>query len=191
MDKQLAAICKSAWYNLHQVGKIRKYLTEDQAKSVVHAYVTCRLDQNNALLAGLPKLKLSKLQLIQNASARIIKGLKKHEHITPSLCQLHWLPVEERILFKLLLLTYKSLHGKGPAYLQDLLQPYVPARTLRSSDANLLCVPKAHYVDTSKRTFGIRAPREWNKLPQSIRDKPSVESFKTALKTFLFSQVYG
>jgi hypothetical protein len=191
MEKQVAATCKVAWFHLYQISKIRKYLTNDQTKSIVHAHVTCRIDQNNSLLIGLPKKLLTRLQRIQNASARLIVGLKKRDHITPTLKQFHWLPVEQRILFKVLLLTFKSLHDQGPMYLKELLTPYVPPRTLRSSSENLLCVPKTHYVETSKRAFGVRAPCEWNKLPASVRNKKSVKSFKTALKTYLYKTVYG
>ena len=175
---------------LYQIGKIRKYLTEDQAKTIVHSHVTCRLDQNNSLLIGLPKKSLSRLQLIQNASARLIVGLKKRDHITPTLMQLHWLPVEQRVLFKVLLLVYKALHDKGPLYLKELLTPYVPSRTLRSSSDKLLNVPATHYVETSKRAFGVRAPHEWNKLPTELRSKDTVNSFKSALKTYLYREAY-
>ena len=191
MDKQVAATCKVAWFHLYQISKIRKYLTDDQTKSVIHANVTSRLDHNNSLLIGLPKKSIGKLQLIQNAAARLIVGLKKRDHVTPTLRELHWLPVEQRILFKVMLLTFKALNNKGPAYLKELLTPYVPARNLRSSSDNQLCVPKSCYVETSKRAFGTRAPCEWNRLPISIRNKPSVNSFKTALKTYLFKQAYG
>ena len=186
MESQIAATCKSAWYHLHSISKIKRYLTQEQVKSVIHAYVTSRLDQNNSLLVGLPQKHLRRLQMVQNASARLIMGLKKHDHITPALTHLHWLPVEKRILFKLLLLVYKSLHGKGPEYLAELLVPYVPQRNLRSSSENKLMVPKCHYEQTRKRAFSIRGPAEWNRLPQDIRSCSSVESFKAALKTYLF-----
>jgi len=186
MENQISATCKAAWFHLYQTGKIRKFLTVDQTKSIVHAYVTSRLDQNNSLLIGLPKKSLNRLQLVQNAAARLIVGLKKRQHVTPTLIKLHWLPVEQRILFKILLLTYKSLHGKGPEYLREMLIPYTPSRTLRSSSMDMLGVPSAHYVATEKRAFGIRAPYEWNKLPYAIRTKNSVDSFKVALKTYLF-----
>jgi hypothetical protein len=191
MDKQTSATCKAAWFHLYQISKIRKYLTKEQTKSIVHAHVTSRLDQNNSLLIGLPHKCLTRLQLIQNASARLIVGLKKRDHITPTLKVMHWLPIEQRILFKLLLLTFKSLHDQGPSYLKELLIPYTPPRTLRSSSDNLLCVPTTHYVETSKRAFGVIAPREWNKLPPNVRNKSSVTSFKTALKTHLYRIAYG
>ena len=191
MDTQLAATCKAAWYHLYQISKIRKYLTEEQTKSVVHAHVTCRLDQNNSMMIGMPKKSLGKLQIIQNASARLIAGIRKCDHITPTLKRLHWLPTEQRVVFKVLLLAFKAMNDKGPDYLKELLVSYTPTRTLRSSYDSLLCVPNTHYTDTSKRAFGVRAPQEWNKLPSVIRSKNSVASFKTALKTHLFKVAFG
>ena len=190
MDNQIAATCRSAWFYLYQIGKIRKYLTEEQTKTVVHAYVTSRLDMNNSLLLGVAQKKLKRLQMVQHAAARMITGLKKRDHITPALRDLHWLPIEKRILYKVLLLVFKSMHGKGPAYLAELLPAYVPSRSLRSSSDNMLVVPKCKYVETEKRAFGVRGPKEWNKLPAHLRTKTSIESFKTALKTFLFSDAF-
>jgi hypothetical protein len=181
-DKQVTSVCKSAWYHLFQISKIRHFLTTEQVKSVIHAYVTSRIDQNNSLLLGLPKNSIKRIQCVQNASARLILGLKKYEHITPGLLSLHWLPVEYRILFKVLLLTFKCLNGQGPTYLKDLLVPYVPTRSLRSSSDNLLCTPKTHYAETLKRSFSARAPNEWNKLPRELKDCDSSNVFKSKLK---------
>ena len=101
LDTQVAALCKNAWYHLHQISKIRDYLDDEQSKAVVHAHVTSRLDSNNSILLGLPQYQINKLQNIQNASARLISGLKKHDHITPTLKSLHWLPIEQHILSRL------------------------------------------------------------------------------------------
>ena len=144
----------------------------------------------NALLLGLPKSKLKRIQLAQNAAARLIKGLRKNDHITPVLKDMHWLPIEQRIL-KILVLTFKFIHGQSPQYLIELLQPYNPVRALRSSDKLLSTVPKSKYVETSKHAFGIRAPMEWNNLPFEIRNKESVNSFNSALKTYLCRLVYN
>lgn len=190
MEAQIQATCRAAWYHLHMIGKIRKYLTIEQTKTIIHSYVTNRIDQNNSLLLGLPKKSLSRLQIVQNAAARLILSLKKRDHITPALMLLHWLPVEKRILFKVMLIIYKSLHQKGPGYFSDMLVPYVPSRALRSAQENKLCVQDCHYADTRKRAFGIRGPSEWNKLPLELKSKPSVDSFKKALKTHLYRQAY-
>jgi len=190
LEKQITTTCRTAWYHLHQISKIKRFLTSEQAKSVIHAYITCRLDQNNSLLIGLPKKSLSRLQMVQNSSARLIVGLKKRDHITPTLMALHWLPVEKRILFKVLLLVYKSINHQGPEYLQELLVPYVPCRPLRSAHEGMLCIPDCHYAGTRKRAFGIVGPTEWNKLPRDIKTCPSVDSFKRSLKTYLFKSAY-
>ena len=133
---------------------------------------------------------LRKLQMVQNAAARLITGIKKREHITPVMMELHWLPVESRILFKVLLVIFKCLHGKGPEYLSDMLVPYVPPRNLRSAYEQKLNVPECHYADTRNRAFSIRGPYEWNKLPLEIKNCATVNTFKKCLKTHLFKLAY-
>ena len=169
MEKQVSAVCKSAWFYIYQIGKIRSYITEDQASTVIHAHVTSRLDCNNSLLMGLQKKQIRRIQLVQNAGARLIKGLRKRDHITPALYGLHWLPIEERMTFKTLMLEYKALHNQGPEYLRELLTLYSQSRDLRSASDCRLIVPKGHYKDTKKRAFNICGPTLWNNLPKSIR----------------------
>ena len=107
-------------------------------KKHIHAFVTSRLDYCNALLSGYPDTALNKLQLVLNTATRILTRTPTFYHITPVLASLHWLPVKARADFKVLLLTYKALHGLARTYLSDLVLPYIPTRTLRSQDAGLL-----------------------------------------------------
>jgi hypothetical protein len=189
MEDQVTKTCKSAWFNLYKISKIHRYLTADQAKSALHAYVTSRLDQNNSLLIGLPKNQIKKLSRVQHAAARLLVGAKKHDEIAPILKTLHWLPIQFRIKFKILLFTYKALNDQGPAYIKDLLIQYHPARCLRSANENLLVEPrsKSSYGD---RAFSIVAPKLWNCLPSTLKDITSLTHFKTALKTHLFRQSF-
>lgn len=106
------------------------------------------------------------------------------------LASLHWLPVKARADFKVLLLTYKALHGLAPTYLSDLVLPYIPTRTLRSQDAGLLIVPRISKQTAGGRAFSYRAPFLWNGLPTNVRDADSVSTFKSLLKTYLFSRSY-
>ena len=189
MEQQVKSTCKAAWFNLYQLSKIKRYLTADQLKTASIAYVLSKLDQNNCLLCGIPVLQIQKLQRIQNAAARMICGAKKYDESLPLLFKLHWLPVSFRIDFKLLLLTFKALHGEGPAYISDILLLYQPSRNLRSIDKNLLVQPKtlSKYGD---RSFQVSAPRLWNNIPVNIRSATSTDSFKTRLKTFFFNQAF-
>ena len=100
-------------------------------------------DNCNSLLFGLPKHLVHRLQFAQNCAARLILCGHKHDHVTPLLKELHCLPVEQRIIFKILLLTFKGLNNLCPSYISDLLETYKPARSLRSSTRNLLVIPRS------------------------------------------------
>ena len=188
MDAQVKQACKCAWYHQHTMGKIRQYLSIDQLKTVIHALVTSKLDGNNALLLGARKSQLDKLQLIQNSAAKMITKSSRTDHVTPLLRKLHWLPTEMRVKFKLLLLVYKSLNGLGPIYLKDLLIFHKPRREGIRYDPISLEVPRTRLITYGGRSFRNVAAIEWNGLPSCIRLAKSLQSFKTALKTYLFNQ---
>ena len=121
------------------------------------------------LLPGLRKDHINKLQLAQNSAARLLTGTRKREHISPILRSLHWLPIPERIDFKLLLLTFKSLNDVAPPYMEELLVRYRPTKTLRSADEGLLVQTKYNLKAYGFRAFSQAAPKIWNSLPVSIR----------------------
>ena len=132
-EEHIKNICKSSFYHLRNIAKIRKYLSQDTCEILVPAFISSKLDHCNSLLHGLPKYLLARLQAVQNAAARVVTLTPKHVHITPILINLHWLPVEFRITFKVLLLVYKALHGLAPSYISDLLNFKTYSRSLRSS----------------------------------------------------------
>ncbi len=96
-------------------------LIVSDAKKLVHVFMTSRLDYCNALLRGCPASSINKLQIVQNAAARVLSRSIKYDHITPILLSLHWLPIKFRISYKILLLSYKALNDLAPAYLTNLL----------------------------------------------------------------------
>ena len=111
-------------------------------------------------------------------------------HITPVLVSLHWLPIDLRIEFKILIITYKTLHGLAPAYIKDLLVSYIPGRYLRSAKKNLLAVPGFKLNSYGRRAFSVSAPLLWNNLPQHVRDAESQDIFKRQLKTVLSKRAF-
>ena len=138
-DAQITKTCCAGYYYLYNIRKIRKYLTLDSTRCLVHTLVMGRVDYCNSLLYGLPRNNINKLQRLQNMAARLITNTPRFCHITPALCQLHWLPIGVRIKFKVILTTSKAIHGLLPYYIQSLIE--VKEKTsynLRSNDELLL-----------------------------------------------------
>ena len=186
LKQHISNICRAASFGVYRIGRIRKYLNRAATERLVHAFVTSRLDCNNSLLYGLPTSQLARLQLVQNAAARLVTRTKRRDHISPILYELHWLRIEDRVTFKILLTAYKVRHGIAPKYICDLLSDYLPERNLRSA-SQLLFKPgprtKTRYGD---RAFAVAAPRLWNNLPLDIREAATISSFKRKLKTHFF-----
>ena len=190
MSAHVSKVVKSANYHLRNIGRVRKYLTAESTKCAIISLVTSRLDYCNGLLCGITEKLVLKLQRVQNNAARVITLTKKHDHITPVLKNLHWLPIRKRIQFKILLLVYKSRSGTAPSYLKEVLIDYAPSRTLRSTSKNLLCKPRTNMKTYGDRAFSACAPKLWNQLPSEIRAAESVAFFKSQLKTHLFKDEY-
>ena len=191
MNVHIGKICSKAFRGLYNIRQIRKFLTAQSTKTLIHAFVSSHLDYCNALLFGLPKYQLDRLQKVQNAAARVIFRIAKFDHITPALIDLHWLPVSFRVQFKLLLLVYKALHNQSPSYIKDLLSLKPAANyALRSSAKSLLVVPKVNCSTLGDRAFAHAAPVLWNSLPLTIRTSSSLAIFKKQLKTFLFKEAF-
>ena len=182
MDKQINSICQSAFYHLRNIAQISRHISFRNCETLIHA---SKIGHYYILLSGLKQDQVRKLQYVQNSATRLLTGTRKHEHITPVLRDLHWLPVHERICFKILLMTFKCLNQLAPSYLSDLLIHYRPSRTLRLSDKELLVQLRCHLKTYGERAFSFIAPKLWNALPLSIKRCNSAESFKSTLKTYL------
>ena len=161
----------------------------DPTEQIIHPFITSRLDNYNALLYGLLANQLYRLQKIQNTAARILTLSRKSCHITPILKELHWLPVNQRIVFKFLMIVYKCINNIAPSYLSELLSQYSPKRTLRSGNKQLQEAKSNR--SWGDRSFAIGAPQLWNELPFNIRTAKSITVFKKELKTHLMSETFS
>jgi hypothetical protein len=191
MESHISNVCRSSYMQLKNIAKLRPFIDRSSMECIIHGFVTTRLDYCNSLLCGLPSTMLHRLQLIQNTAARILTGTPKFEHITPVLRTLHWLPVEQRIRYKILLTVFKALHKLAPRYIQDMIVPYIPSRNLRSLDLNLLVVPRTSSSLIQARAFSVAGPLMWNSLPPEMRGLDSINKFKSKLKTYLFTQTFN
>ena len=190
MTTHIDAKCRSAFMHLYNLRGIRKFLTPTTTECLVHAFITSQLDYANSLLVGVPAVHMEKLQRIQNMSARLIAGARKFDRITPILKELHWLPVTERVKFKVLLLTFKALHGMSPQYIADMIKVSQQERDHRS---NYTVTLQGHTTKCSTfgdRAFCVSAPRLWNELPPAIRTIHKLSTFKSKLKTHLFKNYF-
>ncbi len=156
---------KLFFLQLRRIAQLSPFLSRKDAESLVHAFITTCLDYCNALFSGLPAHSIFCLQYIQNSAARLLTSTNKSAHITPILFNLHCLPVSICVKYKIILLTFKALKGLAPSYLSDLLSSYIPSRSLRSSNSELLCVPRFRLSSMGGRSFSVTAPKLWNLLP--------------------------
>jgi hypothetical protein len=191
MKQHIDQVCRSAWVHLHKIAKIRQYLDKTSTEMLVHAFITSRIDYCNSILYNLPESETKKLQRIQNVAARVVLSKKGDFSATKALKSLHWLPIRQRISFKILLLVFKTIHNQAPIYLKELINVKTITRSLRSSSHLMLQVPKYNFTKYGDRAFSVAGPKLWNSLPNHIKSSETVDCFKGRLKIFLFHEAFN
>ena len=144
MEQHVKSTCRAAYAQLYNIGKVSRYLDHQSAVKPIHALVYSHIEycKYHALLIGLPKYLIQKLQMVHHTAARLLCRIGKYDHITSALKSLHWLPVEFRINYKICLLTFNSIHGHGPEYISEMLIPIITHSGLRSQDDLTLVVSR-------------------------------------------------
>ena len=183
---------RSCFHSLRQIRVIRRSLTKEAAKMLVCSFICSRIDYCNAVFAGLPRSTTNHLDSVLHAASRMISGRSKHDHITSVLRdELHWLPVPQRVIYKLCLTTYKAINSTAPSYIAAMCVPSSTNQArlrLRSSDSRQLLLPRTK-TELAKRAFAYAGPRAWNDLPIALRIS-TLTGFKSTLKTHLFRCCY-
>ena len=179
MDYHVNLTVSLCYKLLSDVARVRHLLSDSDTESLVHSIVSSRLDYCNSVLFGINKCLVQKYQNVQNYAARIISKRKKCQSVRDVLEKLHWLPVERRIIFKLLTFTFKILNGMAPECLNSLI-------SIKNADLFLL---NNVYLDSyyGRRSFKYNSPRFWNALPFNIRSSNTLDSFKRLTKHHLFN----
>ncbi|XP_041805922.1 uncharacterized protein LOC121615604, partial [Chelmon rostratus] len=187
-EKQISSVVRVSFFQLRLLSRVKPFLSRADLEKAVHAFISSRTDYCNALYAGPNHSLLHKLQLVQNAAARLISNSSKHAQITPALRALHW---RFRVQYKILLILFKAINGQAPAYIKELLAIYQPARTLRSSNHISLVVPRARYKKYGDRSFAIHGPKLWNSLPPQLQTISDLNAFKCHLKMHLYHLAFN
>jgi len=192
MINHISSVTRACYFHLRRIRQVKRCLNEHCLRVLVQALVISRLDYCNSVLAGLPKSTLQPLTSVLHAAARVIKDLKPRDHITPSLQQLHWLPIQARITFKICLLMFNIYTGSAPQYMTSLVtqcSSITSRQNLRSASNGDFIHVRSH-LQFGNRAFSIVGPPTWNNLPDCIRRSKTSRQFKSNLKTHLFGLNY-
>jgi len=168
------------------------WASSQHSPDTLAAFKGSRLDYCNSVLAGLPWCTTEPLQRVLNAAARLVLNLRLHDHIAPALQQLHWLPIEYRITYKLCLTMHLVHTNRAPQYLSDCVQTVSRSNGrpgLRSSDTAAYVKPRCR-TRLGERSFSFAGPTAWNSLPAHLHQISDTNLFKRCLKTELFRRAY-
>jgi len=188
MQNHVNKVARTCFYHIRRLKQVQKLLGPDVAAKLVASLMFSRLDYCNAVLAGLPRSTTAPLQRVQNAAARLVARLDPRDHVTPTLKHRHWLPIEQRIVFKMCLLMHLVHTGRDPSYLRSCITASAdvtscPRLSFTSSQQYEL---QRTRVKFGERSFSCAGPRAWNSLPSSLHELTHNGTFKRHLKTCLF-----
>ena len=192
--KHINSVTRSCFYQLRQLRVISRSLSSNAAAILVHAFISSRLDYCSTLYAGISKGRIGQLERVHRAAARLIGGIPKTGHVSAYMRDvLHWLPIPQRITFRISSLVWRCLSGAAPLYLQELCSPVVyrsTCRMLRSVTQGLLVVPFSRTATMQQRAFSVVGPTTWNDLPLDLRllSRNLNSTFYSTLKTVLFDR---
>jgi len=192
MKHHVNRVTSNCFFQLRRLRQIRRVAGPDVTQRLVSALVLSRLDYCNAALAGLPQATLRPLQRAQNAAARLVANMGSRDHITPAMKDLHWLPINQRITYKLCLMMHFIHTQQYPDYMRDLVSMTATTATrtgLRSASGLSYCKPRIR-TKFGERAFSYSGPAAWNLLPLHLQTTTDTNTFRRLLKTHLFTTAY-
>jgi hypothetical protein len=180
--------CKTAINNIRVISRIRNFIDMETAKLLSSALVLSHLDFSNSVLCGLPTGTIDMLQRVQNWSAKVVLRRAKSSNSLDALQTLHWLPIKERIDFKILCLVFRCFRNTAPEYLSSLLKFKTFQRNTRASVSApvTLDIPFTKKSTFANRAFSVYGPRLWNSLPVNVRSVETLLNYTCNLDILLF-----
>ena len=197
MASHVNSVVRRCFFQLRQLRSVQRSLTCDAKKVIVHAFVASKIDYCNSLLYRTTERVLHPMQVVLNAAARLVVGAGRRDHITPILRELHWLPIRQRILYKMAVLAFHRIHQSAPTYLSEMFTSTadVPGRChLRSAHPRRGCCTANFHeaIWASQLPLCCRARQSGTVCRAKLRDKEiTLSMFERELKTFLFSQAFS
>ena len=171
---------------MRQISKVRKFFTKHDLQILISSLVLSRIDCNNVLYYNLKASNIRKLQTVQNCAARIVCRVNRFDRVSSDSLtkKLHWLKVNERILYKILVLVHKCINRKAPNVL-------IASFTLSERSRCNRLVTKSFNSAFGERAFTVCGPKLWNSIPSYLRTIEKINTFKEKLKTYLFKKCYN
>ena len=170
---------------LVQIGRIKHLLDRKTLLLLINSFVFSKRFYCSSVWGNTSKRNLHKLQLVQNFAARVVLGLKKFDHISQGRRSLKWLDVTEKVLFNDLVLVFKCVNGLAPDYLGKYFIKRSAVHNKNTRGCNNFVVPRCR-LSMGQRAFYFRGPKEWNGLPDNIRNTKDIDSFKRRLFNRIF-----
>jgi len=189
MRTHINHVLSSCYCALRQIRSIMPSLPSHALNTLVTALIHSQLDYCNVVFAGLPACDIQRLQSVLNTAIPLVAGSSRRDHVTSLLRDRHWLPVKQRVEYKLCMMVRRCLYSDAPSYLADLITPSAAA-TVRPAASSSVAVPRT-ISSLGDWSFAAAGPRAWNKLPLLLRCVYFPATFKRQLKTFLYNHAFN
>ena len=180
---QVSSVVSRSFLCIKNIARIKTFLTSKEKCTLLTALILSKLDYCNSLYYGINCSLLKKLQVVQNSAARLVFNRRKFDHSSGLLFQLHWLPIKNRIEYKIDLLIHKTLYHASPEDIQNMV-------SLHSTRTFNLKGDYRSISSNGDRAFIVYAVHTWNRLPLYLKTESSLVIFKKSLKTFLFNEAF-
>ena len=189
LDHHVSAVARSCNYHARAIRHVRHLLTVDLAQTLACSLILSRIEPATLCFTALHPAPFRSCSECRTMP-RVVLQAPRRSHANSLLQELHWLLVEQRITYKLAVLTYKTRQTSVPEYLSRHITTRSSMRSLRSSSAPLLHVPFRR-TSLGKRSFSTAPPSVWNSLPVSVQNCDMLTLFKSRLKAHLFSSDFA